>query len=140
VSREFIIPFTLIVILSGACAARQGELPPLAVEPFSGHVTTTPDGTWFVPCGSAAGSQRWWVTFVDASVRQAADAKKAGFLTINQRTFVRWRASRTDERLTGPGGPALLVRDIFEIRAPSANDCGVVPYATRERSHTAQRR
>ena len=123
-SRNFSIPFTLVMILTGACAARQGEVPPLPVEPFAGHVTTTADGAWFVPCGSADDSQRWWVTYVDASVRQAADARKAGLLTINRPAFVRWRASRTDERLTGPGGPALLVRDIFEIRAPTANDCG----------------
>ena len=121
---KWIIPFILAVIIPAACAARQGDLPPLPVEPFFGHVTTTPTGTWFVPCGSATGSQRWWVTYVDASVRQAADAKKAGLLATNERTFVRWRASRTDERLTGPGGPALLVRDIFEIRAPRGNDCG----------------
>ena len=122
-SRLSIMPLVVMVMLAGACAGRQGDTSSLPVEPFSGHVTTTPTGTWFVPCGAAEGAPRWWVTWVDASVRQVDEAKKAGLLAMNERTFVRWRASRTDERLVGPGGPALLVRDIFEIRAPRANDC-----------------
>ena len=110
-------------VLAAACSARQGEIPKLTVEPLAGHVTTTATGTWFVPCGAAEGASRWWVTYVDASVRQAEQARKEGLLALNQRTFVRWRASRTDEKLVGPGGPALLVRDIFEIRAPKPGDC-----------------
>lgn len=112
--------FSASVVVS--CAARQGEPSQLPVEPFAGHVTMTATGTWFTPCGSAD-SVRWWVTYVDASVRQSEEAKKKGLLAPNQRMFVRWRASRTDDRLVGPGGPALLVRDIFEIRAPRSNDC-----------------
>ena len=56
-------------------------------------------------------------------MKQVADAKAAGLLRDNERTFVRWRASRTDEKLVGPGGPALLVRDIFEVRAAASSDC-----------------
>jgi hypothetical protein len=112
--------FSASVVVS--CAARQGEPSQLPIEPFSGHVTMTATGTWFTPCGSAD-SVRWWVTYVDASVQQSNEAKKKGLLAANQRMFVRWRASRTDDRLVGPGGPALLVRDIFEIRAPRSNDC-----------------
>jgi hypothetical protein len=112
--------FSASVVVS--CAARQGEPSQLPIEPFSGHVTVTATGTWFTPCGSAD-PVRWWVTYVDASVRQSNEAKKKGLLAPNQRMFVRWRASRTDDRLAGPGGPALLVRDIFEIRAPRSNDC-----------------
>lgn len=116
--------FTLsVLIFAGACVARQTDVAQLPVEPFSGHVTTTPTGTWFVPCGSPDDSSRWWVTYVDASVQQAKAAKGKGLLAIDQRTFVRWRASRTDGRLVGPGGPALLVRDIFEIRASTTDDC-----------------
>jgi hypothetical protein len=48
---------------------------------------------------------------------------KQGLLAMNERAFGHWRAFRTDERLVGPGGPALLVRDIFEIRAPREDDC-----------------
>ena len=109
--------------LAIGCATTQADIPSLPIEPFSGHVITTANGTWFTPCGSSD-SVRWWVTYVDASVRQANDAKKNGLLALDERAFVRWRASRTDDRLVGPGGPALLVRDIFEIRAPKPNDCG----------------
>jgi len=125
VNRHLIIPLALAAVLLGACAGRQGDTMSLPIEPFSGHVTTTPTGTWFVPCGAAADAAPWWVTWVDAAVRQMEDAKKAGLLALNERAFVRWRASRTGGRLVGPGGPALLVRDIFEIRAPRANDCGL---------------
>ncbi|MBA2304207.1 MAG: hypothetical protein H0W08_16465 [Acidobacteria bacterium] len=111
------------VLLAGACAVRQAEVPPLPVEAVSGHVTDGPTGTWFTPCSSAGGTSRWWVTYVDASVAQARNARNAGLLRTGQRTFVRWRASGTDDRLLGPGGPALLVRDIFEIRASSDDDC-----------------
>jgi len=109
------------VLLAGACASHRPDVPQLTVETFSGHVTTNPEGTWFTPCGSA--DAPWWVTYVDASVRQAQEAKTAGLLA-GKRTFVRWRASRTDGRLAGPGGPALLVRDIFEVRGATSNDCG----------------
>ena len=111
------------LVMAGACASSRAPVTQLSVEPFSGHVIATDTGTWFTPCGSAE-SVRWWVTFVDASVRQAEQAKKSGQLAVNRRAFVRWRASRTDDRVAGPGGPALLVRDIFEIRAPGSNDCG----------------
>ena len=110
--------------LALGCAATQADVASMPTEPFSGHVVRTANGTWFTPCGSAE-SVRWWVTYVDASVRQANAAQTSGLLPLDQRAFVRWRASRTDDRLVGPGGPALLVRDIFEIRAPRPNDCGV---------------
>jgi hypothetical protein len=91
---------------------------------FSGHVTTSESGTWFTPCGSAPESAKWWVTYTGTSLEQAARAKASGLLGTD-RTFVRWSAARTDERRIGPGGPALLVRDIVEVRAPRADDCSV---------------
>jgi hypothetical protein len=124
VNRDSILPLVLATVLLGACAGRQGDTLSLPVEPFTGHVTVMETGTWFVPCGAVADAPPLWVTWVDGAVRQMEDARKAGLLASNERAFVRWRASRTDGRLVGPGGPALLVRDIFEIRAPRANDCG----------------
>ena len=121
--RHLIISLALAGVLLSGCAGRPADTMSLPIEPFSGHVTTTPTGTWFVSCDAAANASPWWVTWVDASVRQVEDAKKAGLLGTDERMFVRWRASRTDGRLVGPGGPALLVRDIFEIRPPRANDC-----------------
>jgi hypothetical protein len=122
VNRFLIAALALATVLAG-CATHGPDPMHLPVEPFAGHVVTTPTGAWFTPCG-ADESTRWWVTYVDKAVRQVEEAKAAGLLQQNDRTFVRWRASRTDERLIGPGGPALLVRDIFEIRAPSTSDCG----------------
>ena len=111
------LALVITCLLASGCAATQADVASLPTEPFSGHVVRTANGTWFTPCG-AAESVRWWVTYVDASVRQAKTATDNGQLPLDQRAFVRWRASRTDDRLVGPGGPALLVRDIFEIRSP----------------------
>lgn len=114
-----ILPVCLVTL--GACAGGM-EITQLPVEPFAGHVLTTAKGSWFTPCG-AEGGTRWWVTYVDDAVRQVREAKSSGAFADNERTFVRWRASRTDEKVVGPGGPALLVRDIFEIRPPGDDDC-----------------
>lgn len=108
------------LVIGSGCAARSSGPMQLPIEAFSGHAIRTSSGTWFTACGH---STRWWVTFVDASVRQFEEARRAGLLADDQPAFVRWRASRTDERLVGPGGPALLVRDIFEIRASRPGDC-----------------
>ncbi|HVL66800.1 MAG TPA: hypothetical protein VM364_06005 [Vicinamibacterales bacterium] len=113
----------VLAVLASACAARTTGPTQLPVELFAGHVVRDDSGTWFTPCG-AGGSERWWVTFVDAAVSQARTAPASDQLVSGGRSFVRWRASRTDERLVGPGGPALLVRDIIEIRSPGASDCG----------------
>ena len=69
-------------------------------------------------------AQKFWVTFTGASVQQAESAKTSKFFTPDGGpTFVRWRASRTDGGQVGPGGPALLVREILESRVPRADDC-----------------
>jgi hypothetical protein len=120
--RRRVLTALCFLLLTWACATHRADVAQLPIETFSGHVTMTPKGTWFTPCGSA-GTARWWVTYVDAAVAQAENAKASGRLTSGERLFVRWRASRTDERLAGPGGPALLVRDIFELRAARSADC-----------------
>lgn len=110
-------------LLLGGCAAHQMDSQRLPVEMFSGHVTRSPTGVWFTPCASSDPSAKWWVTWTGTSVEQAERAKASGLMADGERAFVRWRASRTDERTVGPGGPALLVREILEIRAPRADDC-----------------
>ena len=110
-------------LLLGACAASTMDTQQLPVEIFSGHVTAGPTGVWFTPCAAAADSVKWWVTFTGESVQQAERAKASGLMASGERTFVRWRASRTDERHAGPGGPSLLVREILDIRAPRTDDC-----------------
>jgi invasion protein IalB len=110
------------VTLIAGCAAHEVNTQKTPAEPFSGHVSVSADGgAWFTRCGDAAGS-KLWVTFTEKSVEQAQRAKAAGLLGSDP-TFVRWMASRTDGRQVGPGGPALLVRDIAEVRAPRADDC-----------------
>ena len=122
--RHFVlISACLAAVLSSGCAVHSSDVSKLPVEAFSGHILTTAQGTWFTPCGADAASTRWWVTYVDAAVKQSQAARASGQLATGERAFVRWRASRTDERLVGPGGPALLVRDIFEIRPPGPADC-----------------
>lgn len=117
-----------LLVFCAACAAHQADVQSLPSETFSGHVTTSESGAWFTPCGSAPESPKWWVTYIGTSVEQAARAKASGLLG-SERTFVRWSAARTDERRVGPGGPALLVRDILEVRAPRADDCtGIAQY------------
>lgn len=123
-----------VALLIGAgfgCAAHQSPQTTPS-EVFAGHIAVTPNGAWFTPCGDPATS-KWWVTFTEVSVAQAERAKGGGLLGAAP-TFVRWRAVRTNESQVGPGGPALLVREILEVRAPAANDCAA-PSATGDASH-----
>lgn len=124
-SRVLYTTFALTCSLVAAgCSVRvngtdAGNIPS---QPFAGHLTSTERGYWFQQCGTPENA-RYWVTFVGASVGQIEEARKAGRYTTGQRAFVRWSAAVTDERLVGPGGPALLVRNIDELRAPRTDDC-----------------
>ena len=112
----------MVALLTMAgCAARQPTSSDLPSEPFAGHLTWS-DGYWFERCGSTG--ERWWVTFVDRASGQMQQGAEVDALKGGGRRFVRVSAARTDERHVGPGGPALLVRDIVEIRNPSDTDCG----------------
>jgi hypothetical protein len=113
----------LAVLLCTGCAAHESGVQTLPSEPFSGHLTEAGDGTWFTPCAVTDNTAKMWVTFIGAAVDQAQRAKSSGVLASGQSAYVRLSAARTDERLAGPGGPALLVRDIAEIRAARADDC-----------------
>lgn len=111
-----------LVACSGAACSSVPDTSSLPVEEYAGHLVTEERGSWFEPCGAAAG-ERWWVTFTERSVAQIGDAREGGVGTAGARAFVRWRAARTDERHVGPGGPALLVREILEVRAARSEDC-----------------
>lgn len=112
-----------IAALGGAaCAASVPDTSSLPVAEYAGHLVTEERASWFEPCGAPAG-ERWWVTFTDRSVPQIAAARAGGVATAEARAFVRWRAARTDERHVGPGGPALLVREVLEVRAAADGDC-----------------
>lgn len=108
---------------SSACASVP-DTSSLPVAEYAGHLVTQEQGNWFEPCGAPAG-ERWWVTFTERSVPQIAEARARGVATADVRAFVRWRAARTDERHVGPGGPALLVREVLEVRAAEDADCSL---------------
>jgi hypothetical protein len=112
----------VLLLTSSGCAARQLDAGQLPSEEFAGYLVDSGDGNWFEPCGDEAGP-RWWVTFVDEAVRQVELARDAGRFAAGERHFVRVVAARTDERHVGPGGPALLVRNILELRPPRPDDC-----------------
>jgi hypothetical protein len=113
----------LSAALAACAAGRSGtSISDLPSREFVGHLATIERAYWFHPCGEAAGT-RWWVTFTEASVDALERARAAGLVRPGSRAFVRWRAAMTDERVVGPGGPALLVRDILELRAEAAGDC-----------------
>jgi hypothetical protein len=111
------------VLCTVGCSARGPELSELPVQEFAGHLTATADAYWFRPCTAA--EERWWVTLTDRSVGQVRAALDEGRINRSSPAFVRWRAALTDERVVGPGGPALLVREVLEIRSAGAADCGM---------------
>lgn len=118
-----VVPFLIATTYGAGCAARQSGPAELPAEEFAGHVTSTEQGNWFEPCAEIAGSRRLWVTYTDKSVKQIQEARVAGLMVAGERYFVRWSAAVTDERQVGPGGPALLVRTIAEVRPAAAADC-----------------
>lgn len=120
-SRAAVQLLAVLLAVSG-CAARQPSMTELPSQQFSGHATRSGSGYWFQRCNAPADSL-WWVTFVGVAVSQLELSREGDAWTPGQRTFVRWDAALTDERHVGPGGPALLVRNIVDIRPASAADC-----------------
>ena len=116
-----IAALTLSTSISCARATRDSASIP-AVE-MSGYLTVRDGGNWFQPCNSAAQAAPIWVTVTGQSVAQLKAAIDAGRIQTGERRFVRMRAAPTDGSVVGPGGPALLAREIMELRAPAAGDC-----------------
>jgi hypothetical protein len=112
----------LAVLAFGGCAARQPSAAELPSQQFSGHLTRSGNGYWFQRCNAPADSL-WWVTFVNGSINQLEQSRERGAWTPGQRAYIQVDAALTDERHVGPGGPALLVRAIHDIRPASASDC-----------------
>ena len=113
---------SLLILLSG-CAARTTGAAALPDREFAGHLLTMDKGNWFRPCESESYRSLLWVTFTDASVGQIEAVRSDGIAVAGDTAFVRWRAALTDERMVGPGGPALLVRHIVEVRPAGKDDC-----------------
>lgn len=123
-----------LAVLAGlmmGCGTHVPDTSRLPTAAFAGHLVTTASGTWFERCGAPADERAWWVTFTDGAVEQIARARASGIAAAGDRAFVRWRAAVTDERHVGPGGTALLVREILEVREPGPHDCAATDSSGR---------
>lgn len=108
------------------CAANGTSFADLPTQQVAGHFVSGPGESWFTPCSASPGDASWWVTVTGRAAEQVGQARAAGELVAGQRYFVRWDAAvATDGRIgpRGPGAPALLVREVLELRAASADDC-----------------
>ena len=110
----------------GGCAVHRAPLSDLPSRELAGHYVSGPGDNWFRPCGAVAADPAWWVTLTGRAVEQAERARTAGQLVPGQRYFVRWSAAVTtggEVGPRGPGAPAVLVRDVLELRPAAASDC-----------------
>jgi len=107
------------------CATQSKSLSDLPTQEFTGYYTSAPDQSWFHASESADGTARMWVTFTGQAVAQVEHARTAGQFLPGHRYFVRWRAAVTTSGEVGPqgpGSPALLVRELLELRPAPASD------------------
>ena len=126
-ARSISVLAVIVSWLAGCAGALSGgpaSNDQLPVQEYVGHYTQGKDGSWFVPCPGTDSTLRFWVTFTGAAVEQYNTARADGRAVTDQPSFVRIRAAATDERHVGPGGPALLVREIRELRPSGLNACG----------------
>jgi hypothetical protein len=126
VLRRAVAGVWLAAVLAAAGCGKQPGLAELPVREFTGHYVAGEAASWFRPCGGAAADPAWWVTFTDRSVEQAERAWASGQLQTGMPSFVRWAASVTmggEVGPQGPGVPALLVRDILDVRPAAQGDC-----------------
>jgi hypothetical protein len=124
---SFLSPAVAVMV---GCATQKASLADLPVQEYAGHFTSGPGKSWFRPCGAAPGDRPWWVTFTERSVAQADEARAAGRLAPGNSYYVRWRAALTtggEVGPQGPGVPALLVRELLDLRPAGADDCAGEP-------------
>lgn len=122
VARAFLIAAVITAPATG-CTARMTGVAALPDRQYAGHLLTTKTGSWFRSCSAEPASSPLWVTFTGESVQQIHAARADGVALVGDTAFVRWRAAPTDERMVGPGGPALLVRRIDDARPAAEGDC-----------------
>jgi hypothetical protein len=111
------------------CATQDRSLANLPVQEYTGYYTDGENQSWFHASDSVPGAAPMWVTFTGKAVDQVEKARGSGQLLPGQRYFVRWKAAVTTGGEIGPrgqGAPALLVRELLEIRSATAAD-GVKP-------------
>lgn len=125
--RGFVTAACLCAALAATgCGARRAPLSELPVREFAGHYVGGPGASWFRPCGAPRADRSWWVTLTERAVGQADQARSEGKLLPGKSYFVRWRAALMTDGSTGPQGPgvpALLVRDLIELREAAEHDC-----------------
>jgi len=124
-STIFILSTAAGLLLAG-CALRSASLSDLPEQDLAGHYTSEQGASWFRPCGVADADSRWWVTFTGRSVAQVEQARSTGLLQPGQQYYVRWKAAITTGGEIGPQGPglpALLVRELLEVRPAADRDC-----------------
>lgn len=117
-------------LILGGCATHKQSFSDLPVRELAGHYVGGPGESWFRVCGAAESDRPWWVTFTERSVAQVDQAREAGQLFPGQSCFVRFRAAVTtagEVGPQGPGTPALLVREVLELRPAADDDCEAVP-------------
>ena len=111
----------------GGCATHRVPDSELPAQELTGHYVSGPGESWFSPCSAAPGDASWWVTVTGGAVEQFDRARSAGQIASKQRYFVRWRSAVTtagEIGPRGPGAPALLVRELIELRPAADDDCG----------------
>jgi hypothetical protein len=109
-----------------ACASGGGSLDDLPVQEYVGHYRAAAGGSWFTPCGASADAAPMWVTYTEVSVAQCDAFLSAPGTDPGDPVFVLWRAAVTtggEVGPAGPGAPALLVREILEMRPATEGDC-----------------
>lgn len=128
-SRFARLALPALAMLTAGCGGRLSPAAAPAREretEYRGHYTRGAAGSWFTPCGAAVGDSAWWVTATGGSGAQLEAAKAAGRLVDGTPSYVHWRAVLTRTGEVGPrgrGAPALLVRDVLEVRARTSGDC-----------------
>jgi hypothetical protein len=121
-----VVLWAAVGLFLGGCATNKMPLSDLPAQELAGHYVSGTGESWFTPCGAAPADGSWWVTLTGQAVERIEQARAAGQLVPGQRYFVRWRAAVTTDGQIGPRGPglpALLVREVLELRAASDNDC-----------------
>lgn len=116
----------LSVLLLAGCAMHGTSLATLPAEEWRGHYAASDKASWFRPCGAVASDSSWWVTITGDAVEQMSRARLSGQFRQGVEYFVRWNAAKTTSGEVGPRGPgkpALLVRNVLELRAASDSDC-----------------
>jgi hypothetical protein len=126
--RSRAVQFASFLVAVGlcACAGRDPSLDDQPSREFAGHYSAAEGGSWFRPCDISPTEAAGWVTFTGRSVEQMQAERAAGHFTDGPSYFVRWRASVTYDGEVGPRGPgkpALLVRELLELRPASDDDC-----------------